>query len=165
MLVTLFSDGSYNFNRKSGGWAVLLECEKGKLEYYGSCPSFVRCSNHAELFAAYMGVAIAFQTWGTTIHAFLIQSDSQCALKHVNKGPLRSTVRNRGMMRIRTRLQGLFKRCGVQVITEHVKGHQDPTLSAKFASNNKVDYLATLGRKTMEGPGFLSMPEIMELWS
>ena len=164
MLVTIFSDGSFNFLRKSGGWAVFVESERGKIERYGATPSFVHCSNHAELFAVYMGLALAYQEWGSDIHAFRVQSDSQCALKHVAKGPLRSTVRNRGMLRIRAKILNTYKRCGVQVLTEHVKGHQDPTLGLKFALNNKVDHMATRGRKTQDGPGFMDMEEVQRLW-
>jgi len=165
MLVTIFSDGSYDFHRKAGGWAVWLESEKGCLVHYGSCPEFVSCSNHAELFAIHMGVTLAYREWGDAIHSFLIRADSECALRHVTKGPVQTRVRDREMLKIRSWLLDVFRKCGVQVLTEHVKGHQSPSLGYAFAMNNKVDKMAAKGRKSMTGQGFIRAHEALEISS
>lgn len=164
MMVTLYTDGSYNHQNRSGGWAVWIESALGRLVHYGSCPSdLVSCSNHAELFAIHMGLSLAVREWGEEIHGFRIRSDSECALRHARKGPLRSRVRDREMLRIRGWVQDLYQKCGVQVLTEHVKGHQDPALGYAFAMNNVVDKMATRGRKSMTGSGYLRVREALEI--
>jgi len=163
MLATIFTDGSYNHHNTTGGWAVYVDTDKGRLVHYGACPDFVSCSNHAEIFAIYMGVSLAFREWGEEIHAFKIRSDSECALRHVKKGPLKSRVRDREMLKVRSWIHDLFRKCGAQVITEHVKGHQDPSLSYDFAMNNKVDRMASMGRKSVKGAGYLKVSEALEI--
>lgn len=164
MMVTLYTDGSYNHQNDSGGWAVWIESALGRLVHYGSCPrDLVSCSNHAELFAIHMGLSLAVREWGEEIHGFRIRSDSECALRHSRKGPLRSRVRDREMLRIRGWIQDLYQKCGVQVLTEHVKGHQDPSLGYAFAMNNVVDKMATRGRKSMTGSGYLRVREALEI--
>lgn len=164
MLVTLFTDGSHNHHNGAGGWAVWVESSKGRLVHYGTCPSdLVECSNHAELFAIHMGLQLALREWGSEIHAFRICADSESALRHARKGPLRSRVRDRSMMKIRGWIQDLYKRARVQVLVEHVKGHQDPSLGHEFAMNNNVDRLATKGRKSMSGSGYIKVREAMKI--
>lgn len=162
MLVTLYTDGSHNHLTGAGGWAVWLESDKGRLVHYGSCPvDLVTCSNHAELFAIHMALQIAYREWGEEIHAFRIRSDSECALRHARKGALRSKVRDREMLRIRGWIQDLYQKAGVQVLCEHVKGHQDPSLGHAYAMNNNVDKLATRGRKFVKGLGYMRVREAL----
>lgn len=153
--VTLFTDGSYNHLNNSGGWAAFVECKEGNFLRYG--PTLKSCSaaNHAELFAIWIAVKLAYQEWGDKIHLFNIISDSETALRHVQRGPLGSKNRDREMLRLRGKIHDIFKECGVQVIPEHVKAHRDPSLGYRFAKNNQVDYYATLGRKSVKGAGFL----------
>lgn len=165
MLVVLYSDASFNHHNGAGGWAVWLESEGHKrVVHYGSCPSdIVSCANHAELFAIHMGLQLAYREWGDAIHAICIRSDSECALRHARKGPLRSRARDREMLRIRTWIHDFYQKCGVQVIVSHVKGHQDPALGHAYAVNNNVDRLATRGRKAMAGAGYLRVREALGL--
>lgn len=163
-MVTLYTDGSHNHQNNAGGWAVSIESVKGRLVHYGSCPAdLVTCSNHAELFAIHMGLQLAFREWGEDIRGFHIRSDSECALRHAKKGSLKSRVRDREMLRIRGWIQDLYQKCGVQVLVEHVKGHQNPSLGYAYAMNNKVDKMATLGRKSMKGSGYMRVREALEI--
>lgn len=164
MLVTVFTDGSFNHNNHTGGWAVYMECSEGRRVHYGSCPhDLISCSNHAELFAIHMALQLAYREWGEKIHAFVIRSDSECALRHARKGPLRSRTRDREMLRIRGWIQDLYRKCGVQVVAEHVKGHQDPSRGYAFAMNNMVDKMATRGRKSMAGSGYMRVREALKV--
>jgi len=160
MRVTIFTDGSFDHVHHKGGWAAWVLSDEGTVVRYGSCPKrLVTQANHAELYAIYMGVTLAIREWGDNIHAFVLRSDSHCALIHAEKGALRSRIRDRRMLRLRSWLREAVRPIQAQVVTDHVKGHQDPSQGLAFLLNNKVDTLACKGRKRITGKGYVHAGE------
>lgn len=162
MRVHLYTDGSMDVAAGKGGWAAWIQLTDSKrIVQYGACPKYVKQSNHAELFAIYSGVKLALAEWKDEITAFRICSDSESALRHVRRGPLRCPTRDRVMLRLRGKIHELLT--GYQIIPEHVKGHQDPDLSYDHFVNNQVDKFAGRGRKRIAGPRHIPLDEILQL--
>lgn len=161
MRVKLYTDGSMDVESGKAGWAAWVQLNDHKrIVQYGACPDYVCQSNHAELFAIYAGIKMALAEWGEKITSFRICSDSECALRHVRRGPLGTPTRDRIMLRMRAKIYDLLK--GKQVITDHVKGHRDPSLGYDFFVNNKVDKFAGRGRKRIKGPFHVPLDEVLD---
>jgi hypothetical protein len=141
--ITGYTDAS--FHRKAGGaWAVWLRCGAGRAVRQGTCPSYVRDSNAAELAAIYAGVYLACRIWPSTT-AVLVCSDCRSALAAAD--PSASLASDPAMRRLQQRLRELANAERLDLRFKWVRGHQRASASTSAWLNNQVDRLAGSTRR------------------
>lgn len=137
MLVTLYCDASFCSRTKTGGWAVWLRSDAGRIVRGGACPEYVAHAYEAELAAIFAGVHLALTQWPQTT-AVLVRSDCRAALDIMRQ---QQRVKHPGARTLAGKIQALRTKKRTRLIPRWVKGHQHGEAVDAWL-NRKVDALA-----------------------
>jgi ribonuclease HI len=136
MWVTAYTDASFRDGR--GSWAVWLRSGEGRIVQKGQCPPETDTSTGAELYAVWMAVKLATESWPQTAGVF-INADCQAVLKAL--WPWSKELSRQSLSTLQKQIIDFTVQKNVKIRTKHVKGHQ---LSSNVRAylNNRADALA-----------------------
>jgi ribonuclease HI len=144
MICTIITDASYDWNTKSGAWAVWIKSNRGTYEGAKALTPKMGSSTVAEVLAAANGIYIARKRElivpGDRI---VIRVDNLAAMDHC-KGTVKKTkivgFDMKLIVQARELIRGICKE-GIEVDYRHIKAHSGVSKADKWV-HNKVDKMA-----------------------
>lgn len=147
MWVTLYTDASVSPSCST--WAVWARSEHGRIVEGDLCPSHVRDSNVAELYAAKMGIELIFKQWSPIVAITGIQINSDNSTVCSSLYPWSTENSNQHIRAVQNEIREFLARNNIRVRLKHVKGHQRPD-SVRQWLNARCDKIANQVRKREE---------------
>jgi ribonuclease HI len=145
MLVTVYTDASWDNRQRRGGWAAWCRSTRGRAVFNGPCPSYVVCSLSAEMSAIHAGVYVALREWPSATR-LLVCTDCNEAIRWLNQSRFKPS---HPLSVQRRRFESMVETCGFNrcaIDLRWVRGHQGSRTRPGYV-NAQCDKLANRARK------------------
>lgn len=141
MWVTCYTDAGWHPSHNIGAWAYTLKCDQGSYTKSGNSPSWVSCSNTAEMSAIIAGVYRAVRHFEGVVGVG-VRTDSMTAISYLKTAQDEDSLSRKDWVILRRRLYRILDKYNCRVNFTHVKGHQRASSTQAYL-NNKMDRMCT----------------------
>jgi ribonuclease HI len=137
---TMYVDASFREDH-GGGWGIWAKSGRGRIIRRGSCPDYVRTSQHAELAAVFAGLGLVQREW-PGVKGVLIKSDCQGAIDALD---FRLRYRDATMNKLQSKIKQLLRENDMALRAAWVQGHSREITTPAYL-NRECDLMARAAR-------------------